>query len=422
MFFNVTTKQFFSYNCILKNKPFVFFCFCMENQKILIIEDDELVRKLLFHVLTSENFLVTIATNGGDGLARIKDEHFDLVISDIEMPDMNGYDVLARLRDNVNTATVPFIFLSARTSQEDVRFAMGMGADDYLFKPFTKKELLQAVKARFYKNNLFLEQEKKRLEELLEKRTDELRKINAELEMRVAIRTAAVQKAYDELDYFIYRAAHDIRGPLTTLLGLMNLMQLNADNVNIYLGLLIEHTQKTLRTLTTITSIQDIKKKELEVTSLNLHQLWAKSFMKLSEVSNNPNTGTVNILKEIEVINEAFYSDEDLIAQLICNLVDNGIRHRTRKADTGNFVKVALSIKDGQLHITIKDDGMGIMENTKSRIFDMFFRGSELTSGSGMGLYIVKLILEKLNGAVSFTSVINKGSEFKIIIDSLKND
>jgi two-component system, sensor histidine kinase and response regulator len=392
----------------------------MENQKILVIEDDDLVRKLLSHVLTNEQFLVTIATNGMEGLAKVKNNHFDLVICDVEMPDINGYDVLSRLRNDAQTATIPFIFLSARTSQEDVRYAMGMGADDYLFKPFTKKELLQAVKARFYKNNLILEQEKKRLEELLKIRTDELTKINAELEMRVAMRTAAVQKAYDELDYFIYRAAHDIRGPLTTLLGLMNLMELNSDNVNTYLGLLINHTQRTLKTLTTITSIQDIKKKDLEISSLNLHQLWAKSFMKLGEV-NNPNIGTVNIIKDIQFTNDLFLSDEDLVAQLICNLVDNGIRHRTKRAATGNFVKVSLMIEKGMLHITVKDDGMGIAPEAQPRIFDMFYRGSEFTSGSGMGLYIIKMIVEKLNGSITFESAINQGSLFNIILPPIKH-
>jgi signal transduction histidine kinase len=141
--------------------------------------------------------------------------------------------------------------------------------------------------------------------------------------------------------------------------------------------------------------------------------------MKLSEIP-NPNTGTVNIIKDIQITNEVFASDEDLIAQLICNLVDNGIRHRTKKAITGNFVKVALSIQEGKLYITITDDGMGITENTKPRIFDMFFRGSEFTSGSGMGLYIVKLIIEKLNGIISVNSAVNQGSEFKIVLDSYR--
>ncbi|GAB4189702.1 MAG: response regulator [Thermoflexibacter sp.] len=357
----------------------------MKNQKILVIEDDDLVRKLLFHVLTSEHFLVSIAANGAEGLAKAKTDLFDLVICDVEMPDMNGYEVLSRLRVEERTATVPFVFLSARTSQEDVRYAMSMGADDYLFKPFTKKELMQAVNARFVKNSLFLEQEKKRLEELLEIRTEELKKINAELELRVAMRTAAVQKAYDELDYFIYRAAHDIRGPLTTLLGLMNLMELNTENVSTYLPLLIKHTNQTLRTLTKITGIQDIKKKVLEVTPIDLHKLWAKSLEKLKEIP-NPNAEYVKVLIETKNYGGTFLSDEELLAQLICNLVDNGIRHRMQQSKKEDFVKIVLEIKDKYLLIKVADNGMGIGENIKHRIFDMFFRGSEFTSGSGMGL------------------------------------
>jgi signal transduction histidine kinase len=391
----------------------------MKNQKILVIEDDDLVRKLLFHVLTSEHFLVSIAANGVEGLAKAKTEPFDLVICDVEMPDMNGYEVLSRLRAEERTATIPFIFLSARTSQEDVRYAMGMGADDYLFKPFTKKELMQAVNARFVKNSLFLEQEKKRLEELLEIRTEELKKINAELEMRVAMRTAAVQKAYDELDYFIYRAAHDIRGPLTTLLGLMNLMELNTENVSTYLPLLIRHTNQTLRTLTKITGIQDIKKKVLELVPIDLHKLWAKSLEKLKEIP-NPNAEYVKVLIETKNYGGTFFSDEELLAQLICNLVDNGIRHRMQQSKKEDFVKIVLEIKDKYLLIKVADNGMGIGENIKHRIFDMFFRGLEFTSGSGMGLYIVNLIVEKLQGTITVESVSNQGSEFKVVFPSCK--
>jgi signal transduction histidine kinase len=335
------------------------------------------------------------------------------------MPDVNGYEVLSRLRAEERTATIPFIFLSARTSQEDVRYAMGMGADDYLFKPFTKKELMQAVNARFVKNSLFLEQEKKRLEELLEIRTEELKKINAELEMRVAMRTAAVQKAYDELDYFIYRAAHDIRGPLTTLLGLMNLMELNTENVGTYLPLLIKHTQQTLRTLTKITGIQDIKKKVLEVVPIDLHKLWAKSLEKLKEIP-NPNAEYVKVLIETKNYGGTFLSDEELLAQLICNLVDNGIRHRMQQSKKEDFVKIVLEIKDKYLLIKVADNGMGIVENIKHRIFDMFFRGSEFTSGSGMGLYIVNLIVEKLQGKITVESIANQGSEFKVVFPSCK--
>jgi signal transduction histidine kinase len=391
----------------------------MENQKILIIEDDDLVRKLLFHVLTSEGFLVHVATNGVEGVAKAKLDDFELIICDVEMPDMNGYEVLSRLRSEERTATIPFIFLSARTSQEDVRYAMSMGADDYLFKPFTKKELMQAVKARFIKNSLFLEQEKKRLEELLEIRTEELKKINAELEMRVAMRTAAVQKAYDELDYFIYRAAHDIRGPLTTLLGLMNLMDLNTENVPVYLPLLIQHTNNTLRTLTKITGIQDIKKKTLEVAPIDLQQLWSKSLEKIKEIP-NPNAEFVKVYIETKNYGTKFYSDEELLAQLICNLVDNGIRHRMKHSKTEDFVKIYLELKDNQLFIRVSDNGIGIAENIKGRIFDMFFRGSEFTSGSGMGLYIVNLIIEKLQGSISVDSIPNQGTEFRTYFPSYK--
>jgi signal transduction histidine kinase len=196
-------------------------------------------------------------------------------------------------------------------------------------------------------------------------------------------------------------------------------MELNTENVSTYLPLLIRHTNQTLRTLTKITGIQDIKKKVLELVPIDLHKLWAKSLEKLKEIP-NPNAEYVKVLIETKNYGGTFFSDEELLAQLICNLVDNGIRHRMQQSKKEDFVKIVLEIKDKYLLIKVADNGMGIGENIKHRIFDMFFRGSEFTSGSGMGLYIVNLIVEKLQGTITVESVSNQGSEFKVVFPSCK--
>src|SRR5690348_16004581 len=105
--------------------------------KILVIEDDPAILTTMLDALSLEGFDTTGAENGRIGLQRVQDYQPDLIISDIMMPDLDGHEVLTHLRNDPATATIPLIFLTAKTSRTDVRQGMTLGADDYLTKPFT---------------------------------------------------------------------------------------------------------------------------------------------------------------------------------------------------------------------------------------------------------------------------------------------
>lgn len=120
----------------------------MKEKKILIIEDDEDVRKDLEIILTEEGFQVQSAKNGKCGIDLAHSHKPDLIISDIMMPEITGYDVLAALSKDKNTQAIPFIFLTAKVEKEDIRKGMQLGADDYIFKPFTIDDILNAIKTR----------------------------------------------------------------------------------------------------------------------------------------------------------------------------------------------------------------------------------------------------------------------------------
>jgi len=113
--------------------------------KILVIEDEESVRENLLDLLEAENFETVMASNGKIGLNVAMLEHPDLILCDMMMPELDGFGVLAALRQNPSTATIPFIFLTANSARSDFRQGMNMGADDYLTKPFTRSELLSAI-------------------------------------------------------------------------------------------------------------------------------------------------------------------------------------------------------------------------------------------------------------------------------------
>ncbi len=123
--------------------------------KILVIEDNIDVRENIEELLQLSGFKVTTAENGKIGVAKALEETPDLILCDIMMPEMDGYGVLRILSNNPSTMNTPFIFLTAKAEKDDFRKGMGLGADDYITKPFDDVELLDAIDIRLKKNERF---------------------------------------------------------------------------------------------------------------------------------------------------------------------------------------------------------------------------------------------------------------------------
>ncbi len=140
--------------------------------KVLVIEDEFSVRENIKQILEFENFHAVVATNGREGIALAKKEIPDLIICDIMMPEMDGYEVLKELRNDNTTASLPFIFLTAKSEKTDVRYGMELGADDYLQKPFTTEELLNAIKIRLERQAEAIAQSEKRFRSLVQNSSD----------------------------------------------------------------------------------------------------------------------------------------------------------------------------------------------------------------------------------------------------------
>ena len=126
-------------------------------KKILVIEDDQSLQELLIDILENEGYQVFYARNGKSGIQLAKEINPDLIICDIMMPGIDGYGVKSSLLDDISTALIPFIYLSALVEKKDIRQGMELGADDYLTKPFKIDEIINAVKIRFKKQDLLTE-------------------------------------------------------------------------------------------------------------------------------------------------------------------------------------------------------------------------------------------------------------------------
>jgi DNA-binding LytR/AlgR family response regulator len=126
-------------------------------KKILVIEDDLSIQQVITDVLENEGYNIFTAQNGKLGINLAKEIKPDLIICDVMMPVVNGYEVLSQLLKDKETSLIPFIFLSAKVEKDNIRYGIELGADDYLTKPFKIDELLNAVEIRFKKKELFLE-------------------------------------------------------------------------------------------------------------------------------------------------------------------------------------------------------------------------------------------------------------------------
>jgi two-component system, sensor histidine kinase and response regulator len=135
-------------------------------KKILVIDDDSAMMALTTRALRARGFQTLAAHNGVVGLEMAKQHLPDLIICDIQMPQLNGYETLAALRQDSTTATIPFIFLTGMADRKQIRQGMGLGADDYLTKPFTVQELIGAVTTRLEKQGAVQRRSEKKLEDL----------------------------------------------------------------------------------------------------------------------------------------------------------------------------------------------------------------------------------------------------------------
>jgi CRP-like cAMP-binding protein/CheY-like chemotaxis protein len=179
-------------------------------KKILLIEDNLDVRENTAEILTLAQYKVMTAKNGKEGVELAQKEKPDLIICDIMMPVLDGHGVLHLLAKNIETSSIPFIFLTAKAERSDIRKGMEMGADDYLTKPFDDVELLNAIESRLKKNEILKKEFSKSIEGLNEfineaKGIDSLKKLSEEREIRVYKKKSEIYKEgnYPKGIYFI---------------------------------------------------------------------------------------------------------------------------------------------------------------------------------------------------------------------------
>jgi signal transduction histidine kinase len=253
-------------------------------------------------------------------------------------------------------------------------------------------------------------------EELIEANST-IANINRELENKIENRTAALTQAYKELDTFFYRSSHDFRRPLTTFLGLAEVANVTVKDPNaLELFQKVRETAVNLdKMLVKLQSISDVGSQQLVFKEVFLKDI----FDNVSDVFRDE-LARKNIRTSVDLkLTHPFVSYPAMIRTIIENLVENAIQFCGVDAC---YIKLHAHEEGRYVVIELEDNGQGVGREYQDLIFDMYFRASERSKGNGLGLYIVKKAVEKLDGSISIKSEVGKGSTFTIMLPNNPQD
>ena len=361
--------------------------------KILIVDDVMSNVLLLKVLLTNEKFAIATASNGRQALEQVEKENPDLVLLDVMMPDMSGFEVAQHLKSNPNTADIPIIFLTALNSTADIVKGFQVGANDFISKPFNKEELIIRVT-----HQISLVAAKR----LILSKTEELQRT-----------IAGRDKLYSVI-------AHDLRSPMGSIKMVLNMLILNLPSEKIGAEM-YELLTMANQTTEDVFSLLDnlLKWTKSQIGKLNV----VYQDVDLVEVTD----GVIEIfsmvasLKKIRIHEMKpekmmVNADIDMLKTVVRNLLSNAIKFSKENSE----VLVKMEEVDGMAVVSVQDYGCGISEEGQKKLLhtDTHFStfGTNNEEGSGLGLLLCKDFVEKNGGKLWFTSKEGEGSIFSFSI------
>lgn len=362
---------------------------------ILVVDDQEVNVNLLSAMLERREFQVSVAYDGLSALEIAGQIAPDLVLLDINMPDMDGYEVCERLKADPRTADVPVIFISALGETENILRGFEVGAVDYILKPFKMAEVIARVET-----HLLI---------LFQRRQLEAARIRD-------------QQRFEFIDnmraQFIASATHDLKNPLAVIRGYSTLLELDksiqlSESATGYVDMI---RIGVTRMMTLITDMLDLLQFE---TNLRL-ELDHVSLLRLLEVVAGDFQHLANE-KQLSLSLEAPYGDVELyvdaarMRSVLDNLVSNAIKY-TRN---GGSVIIRGGPVGDEAIIEVQDTGLGIPLEARENLFKAFYRVKdpahlEIAEGTGLGLSAVKVLVEQHGGTVELDSEVGQGSTFRV--------
>lgn len=221
-----------------------------------------------------------------------------------------------------------------------------------------------------------------------------------------------------ELDNFVYKVSHDLRAPLSSVLGLVNLSRLqdNKDNPMEYMELIGEKIMSLDNFIGDVLSHSKNLKMEVDIERVDLRKIIGQTFTDLGYLN-----GARKMKRTIKIEGIEFYSDQWRISEIFRNLISNAIKYCKQGSDESEII-IKINVDHLCADISFADNGIGIKPSSLSRIFEMFYRATDQSEGSGIGLYIVKNAVEKLGGQIKVASTPGEGTRFHILLPNRINN
>ncbi|MBE9237640.1 hybrid sensor histidine kinase/response regulator [Anabaena aphanizomenioides LEGE 00250] len=394
---------------------------------ILVVDDNPINLKLLDYTLSAAGYNVKMEANGLNVIQKVDDIMPNLILLDIMLPDISGFEICEQLQADPRTQSIPIIFMTALADTMDKVKGLSLGAVDYITKPFQKEELLARVRTHLHLQSLITS---------LERQNQELRQLtqrNEDLEQRVAERTAELQAALEkekELSQlksrFITMASHEFRTPLAIISSSSGILQKFSDRLSAERK--EQHFQTIQNTIKHITQILDdvlmINRAEAEKIELHLEASDIIAFCRhlKEEIETTSNQHTINFYLDLgEEIMENYLIiqfDEKILRQILTNLLTNAIKY----SPSHNLVNFSLTKNNNQILFKISDRGIGIPEADQANLFEPFHRASNVgtIAGTGLGLVIVKKCVDLHQGKINVESRAGEGTTFTVSLPFFK--
>ncbi len=364
-------------------------------ENILIVDDKLENLKVLESTLIEQGYTVRKAINGSMALMGANAEPPDLILLDIKMPDMDGYEVCRQLKDNSKTKDIPVIFLSALDDILDKVRAFEVGGIDYITKPFQAEEILVRVQ-----NQLKIH----RLQKQLQLQNQHLSELNQEL-----------VRSNQELEQFAYVVSHDLKQPLQVILGFAQLIakhyQHNLDPKAIEsLAQILKSGKHMKELINDLLEYSRVGSASLELKPVNCNEVLDRVLEDLQvAIAQQQGTVTYDALPTI-------LGDEIQLGELFQNLICNGLKFHSQ----GQLPQVQITAQqqDGTWLFEVKDNGIGIKAENFHSIFKMFQRLHSRSEypGTGIGLATCKKIVELHGGKIWVESAFGEGTSFYLTL------
>lgn len=365
----------------------------MSKPLILVVEDDLALLEGVSELLKLSGYRVLAATNGREALGKLDEHRPDLIVSDIMMPEMDGYAFHSAVRERPDMFTIPFIFLTARGEKRDIRKGKASGVDDYITKPFDDEDLLVAVDSKL-----------KRWADLQKRRDEEIEDVKHRI---------------------LLTLSHEFRTPLTYIINYADMLNATdptasrEDFLEFMDGIRrgAKRLNKLVEDFLVLVEIETgeakeayhYRRQEFDDTSAWLRVV-ARRFQADAEAKD------LELILDIPDNLPSIVGDEIYLTDAIGRLLDNAIKFSREESE---WVRVSASQSDGYLRIDIHDQGIGVEPENVDRLFDLFHqlnRQEMEQQGTGAGLAICKGIIEIHGGKVALESVQGEGSTFTIMI------